>query len=126
MQFSPTLACCCVVVLRSISASCTYFRQYLTTVPVESAEGEMKVCGRTGYRTRDLWLLSQTRYRLRHEARLSTDTPLIQCVTISSASFRRITVLDNYNNQLLQLCTARIAWSESDQAVRTMHSYNSW
>ena len=29
-------------------------------------------------------------------------------------------------NQLLQLCTARTAWSESDQAVRTVHSCNSW
>ena len=28
-------------------------------------------------------------------------------------------------NQLLQLCTARTAWSESDQAVRTVHSCNS-
>ena len=28
--------------------------------------------------------------------------------------------------QLLQLCTARTAWSESDQAVRVMHSCNSW
>ena len=27
---------------------------------LESAEGEMKVSGRTGYRTSDLWLLSQT------------------------------------------------------------------
>ena len=27
---------------------------------LESAEGETKVCGRTGYRTRDLWLLKQT------------------------------------------------------------------
>ena len=26
----------------------------------------MKVCGRTGYRTRDLWLLTQTPYRLRY------------------------------------------------------------
>ena len=29
-------------------------------------------------------------------------------------------------NQLLQLCTARTAWSESDHAVRTVHSCNSW
>ena len=29
------------------------------TIP-DSAEGEMKVSGRTGYRTSDLWLLSQT------------------------------------------------------------------
>ena len=29
-------------------------------------------------------------------------------------------------NQLLQLCTARTAWSDSDQAVRTVHSCNSW
>ena len=39
----------------------TYFRQKLTTALFESAEGETKVCGRTGYRTRDLWLLKQTR-----------------------------------------------------------------
>ena len=25
-------------------------------------------------------------------------------------------------NQLLQLCTARTAWSDSDQAVRAVHS----
>ena len=30
------------------------------------------------------------------------------------------------NHQLLQLCTARIAWSDSDQAVRAVHSCNSW
>ena len=39
---------------RLTSTSCTYFRQYLTTVPLESAEGETKVCGQTGYRTQDL------------------------------------------------------------------------
>ena len=31
-----------------------------------------------------------------------------------------------FANQLWQLCTARTAWSESDQAVRTVHSCNSW
>ena len=30
------------------------------------------------------------------------------------------------NHQLLRLCTARIAWSESDQAMRAVHSCNSW
>ena len=30
------------------------------------------------------------------------------------------------NHHLLQLCTARTAWSDSDQAVRAMHSCNSW
>ena len=30
------------------------------------------------------------------------------------------------DHQLLQLCTARIAWSDSDQAVRNVHSRNSW
>ena len=30
------------------------------------------------------------------------------------------------NHQLLQLCTARIAWSYSDQAVRAVHSCNNW
>ena len=43
------------------STLCTYFRQKLTTALLESGEGETKVCGRTGYRTRDLWLLKQTR-----------------------------------------------------------------
>ena len=30
------------------------------------------------------------------------------------------------NHQLLQLCTARTAWSESDQFVRAVHSCISW
>ena len=30
------------------------------------------------------------------------------------------------NHQLLQLCTARTVWSDSDQAVRAVHSCNSW
>ena len=30
------------------------------------------------------------------------------------------------NHQLLQLCTASTAWSDSDQAVRAVHSCNSW
>ena len=30
------------------------------------------------------------------------------------------------DNQLLQLCTARTVWSELDEAVRTVHSCNSW
>ena len=46
---------------RLISTLCTYFRQKLTTALLESAEGETKVSGRTWYRTRDLWLLKQTR-----------------------------------------------------------------
>ena len=39
-----------------------------------------------------------------------------------------ITELDQRgpNHQLLQLCTARTAWSDSDQAVRAVHSCNSW
>ena len=40
--------------------------------------------------------------------------------------FGVITQPYKYYNQLLQLCTARTAWSESDQAVRTVHSCNSW
>ena len=31
-----------------------------------------------------------------------------------------------HNHQLLQLCTSRTAWSESDQAVRAVHSCISW
>ena len=30
------------------------------------------------------------------------------------------------NHQLLQLCTAHTAWSNSDQAVRAVHNCNSW
>ena len=30
------------------------------------------------------------------------------------------------NHQLLQLCTARTAWSDLDQAVRAVHSCISW
>ena len=30
------------------------------------------------------------------------------------------------NHQLLQICTARTAWPDSDQAVRAVHSCNSW
>ena len=30
------------------------------------------------------------------------------------------------NHRLLQLCTARTAWSDLDQAVRAVHSCNSW
>ena len=37
-----------------------------------------------------------------------------------------IIVLNTRPNQLLQLCTACTAWSESDQAVQAMHSCNSW
>ena len=41
----------------------------MTTALLKSAEGETKVCGRTEYRTRDLWLINQMRYRLRYVAR---------------------------------------------------------
>ena len=34
---------------RLFSTSCTYFCQSLTTAPLESAEGETKVCGQTVY-----------------------------------------------------------------------------
>ena len=34
---------------RATSTLCTYLRQQLTTAHLESAEGETKVCGRTGY-----------------------------------------------------------------------------
>ena len=47
---------------RLTSTLCTYFRQKLTTALLESAEGETKVCGRTGYRTRALWLLKEKCY----------------------------------------------------------------
>ena len=30
------------------------------------------------------------------------------------------------NHQLLQLCTVRTAWSDSDQALRAVHSCKSW
>ena len=36
---------------RLTSTWCAYFLQYLTTALLESAEGETKVCGQTGYQT---------------------------------------------------------------------------
>ena len=42
----------------------------MTTAPLESGEGEMKVCGQTRYRTQGLWLTSQMPYRLRFAAQL--------------------------------------------------------
>ena len=44
-----------------------------------------------------------------------TETPLITESDQSRA-----------NHQLLQLCTVRTAWSDSDQAVRAVHSCKSW
>ena len=55
---------------------------------------------------------------------LSTHLPV---TTISAPSSRALLIgpaLKIHVNQLLQLCTARTAWSESDQAVRAMHSCN--
>ena len=52
---------------RLTSTSCIYLCQLLTTAPLETAEGETKVCGQTGsllYRNKDLWLRSQVPYRL--------------------------------------------------------------
>ena len=42
----------------------------LQALVLESAEGETKVCGQTGYPTRDIWLVSQTLYRLRYAVQL--------------------------------------------------------
>ena len=44
------------------STKCKCFHQQLRTALLESVEGETKVCVRTGYRTRELWLLSLKRY----------------------------------------------------------------
>ena len=63
---------------RLTSTSCAYFRQQLTTAPLESAEGETKVCGQTGYRTQDLCLTSQVPYRLRYAARRPTNNEVIR------------------------------------------------
>ena len=55
---------------RLTSTKCTYFRQQLITAFLASAEVETKVCGRIEFQTRDLWLSSQTRYRLYCTAQL--------------------------------------------------------
>ena len=44
------------------STKCTCFHLQLTTALLGSVEGETKVCVPTGYRTRELWLLSLKRY----------------------------------------------------------------
>ena len=56
---------------RLTSNLCTYIRQQLATAILESVERETKVSGWVRYQTRDLWLLSQTHYRLRYAAWLS-------------------------------------------------------
>ena len=79
---------------RLTSTLCTHFRQKQTTVPLESAEGATKVCERTGCLTRDLWLLSQTRYPLRYAARRSRSKVLnTACYCRSSP-----TVIYNFSN----------------------------
>ena len=47
---------------------------------------------------------------------------------LKSTETNLITELDQSgpNHQLLRLCVARTAWSNSDQAVRAVHSCNSW
>ena len=44
----------------------------------------------------------------------------------STSTVAMIKSLSSELNQLLQLCTAHTAWSDSDQAVRAVHSCNSW
>ena len=46
-------------------------------------------------------------------------------VTQKRADFGLV-IIDTAQNQLLQRCTARTTWSESDQSVRTVHSCNTW
>ena len=48
------------------------------------------------------------------------------CRIICQVRFTSWPVTVVATNLLLQLCTAHTAWSESDQAVRTVHSCNSW
>ena len=50
------------------------------------------------------------------------DLEKIVCLRKSGVSVERISVYNAIENQLLQLCTARTAWSKSDQAVRTVHT----
>ena len=50
-------------------------------------------------------------------------TAIRQCFSTSRMTQ---STLKQSSNQLLQLCTASTAWSESDQAVRAMHRCNSW
>ena len=44
----------------------------------------------------------------------------------SAFSYLSVWLQMTRENQLMQLCTARTAWSDSDQAVRAVHSCNSW
>ena len=63
------------------------------------------------------------------------DSKRHECVVIHLVAQHRINERNSISasnaaeanrNQLLQLCKARTAWSESDQAVRAVHSCNSW
>ena len=66
---------------------CTYFGQSLRTALLELVEGETKVCGRAWYRTRDPWLLSQTRYRLRYAVRQCVCVCVYQHSHVSGGKF---------------------------------------
>ena len=53
-------------------------------------------------------------------------TRVVHLPKSSETSFISESDQSGSNHQLLQLCTAHTAWSELDQAVRAVHSCNSW
>ena len=75
------------------STLCTYFCQQLTTAPLESAEGETKVCGQTGYRIQELWPTSQVPYQLHYAAR----PLLLKYFSYSVVLLVRMGIRDNWS-----------------------------
>ena len=74
-------------------------------------------------------LVRYQKYRLLSERQYSREVRLTVTVHLPKRTETSlITESDQSraNHQLLQLCTVRTAWSDSDQAVRAVHSCKSW
>ena len=60
-----------------------------------------------------------------HHARQEADKEVYKNIDPKSSELYRLANQFRKENKLLQLCTARTAWSESDH-VRAVHSCNKW
>ena len=71
---------------------------------------------------------SNPKAKNRESDRENSDSMGSPCAECDSHIYENDVALqcDLCDNQLMQLCTARTAWSESDQPVWAVHSCNSW
>ena len=71
------------------STKCTYFHQYMTSALLESAEKDI-----SGYRTQDLWLLSQMGYQLGYVAGHCSESCIGTPLCFSTIFMRRNKLCD--------------------------------